>query len=189
MIFYHLHAFDPFSMANFLRYFPETLILMIIRNPIQSCESWAPHSTNAKHPNAYKTYVVIGHRITSMLMKLSSPVFQMQKTAAIRLEDIKIKPKETMKRLCKYLGIKEMPTLYESTMQGLKWWGDPSSSLFGQTQTIKSSDDDPIRAETGRFFSSNDQFVLNTLFYPLSAKFGYVEQNDNGVWSRTDIFE
>ena len=121
-----------------------------------------------------------------MLMKLSSPVFQMQKTAAIRLEDIKIKPKETMKRLCKYLGIKEMPTLYESTMQGLKWWGDPSSSLFGQTQTIKSSDDDPIRAETGRFFSSNDQFVLNTLFYPLSAKFGYVEQNDNGFRSNLE---
>ena len=72
-------------------------------------------------------------------------------------------------------------------MRGLKWWGDPSSRLFGRTHDTESWEDDPIRAETGILFSAMDQFVLNTLFYPLSARFGYVEQND--VQFRKDLRE
>ena len=32
--------------------------------------------------------------------------------------------------------------------------------------------------KTGVFFGAVDQFVLDTLFYPLSARFRYVKQND-----------
>ena len=92
-----------------------------------------------------------------------------------------------MRRLCNYLGIKETASLYESTMQGLKWWGDPSSNLYGRTHDTESWDDDPIQVETGAFFRTMDQFVLNTLFYPLSARFGYVEQND--AQFRKDLVE
>ena len=63
-------------------------------------------------------------------------------------------------------------------MQGLKWWGDPSSSLFGRTQTLYDEKDDPTSTETGSFFGVMDQLILETLFYPLSARFGYVEEND-----------
>jgi hypothetical protein len=98
---------------------------------------------------------------------------------AVRLEDIKEKPKETMRRLCLYLGIDNASSLYHSTMQGLKWWGDPSSSLYGRTHDTESWQDDPIRIKTGALFSVADQFILQTLFYPLSARFGYVECDDS----------
>ena len=113
-----------------------------------------------------------------MLMNINIPAFQTQSSFAVRLEDIKERPKETMRRLCRHLGIEETVSLYNSTMQGLKWWGDPSSSLFGRTHNIKSWDDDPIRAKTGVLFTTHDQFILNTLFYPFSARFGYVEKNE-----------
>ena len=113
-----------------------------------------------------------------MLMDINIPAFQTQPSVAVRLEDIKARPKETMRRLCGYLGIEETASLYTSTMQGLKWGGDPSSSLFGKTQTQYDEHTDPIRTKTGALFTTHDQFILNTLFYPLSARFGYVDENE-----------
>ena len=178
LIFYHLHSNEPYCMANFLKYFPNTQLLMITRNPLQSCESWVLKLVNDKQKNAYKTYHQIVYRIITMLMDLNCPAFQTQDGSAVRLEDFKIHPKKTMRRLCIYLGIEETPSLYASTMQGLKWWGDPSSSLFGRTQTLYDAKDDPTTIKTGGFFSTADQNVLDTLFYPLSARIGYVEEND-----------
>ena len=179
LIFYHLHKIDPYSLANFLKYFPSAELLMIIRNPLQSCESWALKSLQSDQENKYKVYTEIVQKICPMLTDLNHPSLQIQDSAAVRLEDIKEHPKETMGRLCGYLGIEEAASLYDSTMQGLKWWGDPSSSLFGRTQTEYNKQTDPTRTKTGTRFTSNDQFILNTLFYPFSARFGYVEKNDS----------
>ena len=63
------------------------------------------------------------------------------------------------------------------TAQGKKRWGDPSSpdyskdgmEAFGRTS---------INRKVGSIFSKNDQFVLSTLFYPFSVRFGYVEENE-----------
>ena len=81
--------------------------------------------------------------------------------------------------MCKWLGIQETESLYEMTAQGKKWWGDPSSpdytkdgmDPFGQTS---------INRKVGSIFSESDQFILRTLFYPFSASFGYVEENQKG---------
>jgi hypothetical protein len=62
------------------------------------------------------------------------------------------------------------------TAQGKKWWGDPTSpdfashgvDPFGKTSTNRKVD--PV-------FSQNDQYILQKLFYPFSACFGYVEEN------------
>ena len=178
LIFYHLHKIDPYSMANFVKYFPGAELLMIIRNPLQSCESWSLKPLQSDQENKYKVYQHIVNRISSMLMDINIPAFQTQPSVAVRLEDIKEHPKETMRRLCAYLGIEETASLYNSTMQGLKWWGDPSSSLFGKTQTQYEEHTDPIRTKTGALFTAHDQFILNTLFYPLSARFGYVDENE-----------
>ena len=112
-----------------------------------------------------------------MLMDLNNQVFSTQRSVAVRLEDIKTQPEKTMRNLCDYLDIEESPSLYESTMQGLQWWGDPSSSLFGREQTDYEETTDPTGREVGTFFSTKDQFILQTLFYPLSSRFGYVEEN------------
>ena len=165
-------------MANFLKYFPNAQLLMIIRNPLQSCESWVSGSINTGQENAYKSYAEIVSKISSMLMSPNFPVFHTQDSVAVRLEDIKTAPEETMQRLCVYLGIENTASLYASTMQGLEWWGPPSSILFGRTQTEFDEKDDPTNREIGSFFSATEQFVLDTLFYPFSARFGYVEEDD-----------
>ena len=37
---YHIHNPDTFTGLNFLRYAPDARLLMMIREPLQSCESW-----------------------------------------------------------------------------------------------------------------------------------------------------
>lgn len=156
LIFYHLHKNDPYSMANFLTYFPKSKFLTIIRNPVQSCESWALSSLTNKPADEYKSYQKMISTIISMLNDLNPSSLQDQASVAVRLEDIKAKPKETMRRLCLYLGIEDAPSLYQSTMQGLKWWGDPSSSLYGRTHDTESWQDDPTRKKTGALFGAAD---------------------------------
>ena len=94
-------------MANFVKYFPGAELLMIIRNPLQSCESWALKPLQSDQKNKYKVYQHIGNRISSTLMNINIPAFQTQPSVAVRLEDIKEHPKETMRELCVYLGIEE----------------------------------------------------------------------------------
>jgi hypothetical protein len=38
-------------------------------------------------------------------------------------------------------------------------------------------DDSAITRKVGRVFSKQGQFILRTLFYPFSVRFGYVEEN------------
>jgi hypothetical protein len=77
-----------------------------------------------------------------------------------------------MRALCAWLGIEEEEGLYTPTMQGLRWWGDPSSSFFGKDDQWRKQD--PKRLRGTGFFSERDRFVLDTLFYPFNALHGYV---------------
>ena len=113
-----------------------------------------------------------------MLVNLHNPAFSEQVSIGLRLDDLKTEPRETLGCLCEYLGIDQSPSLYQSTMQGLKWWGDPISSLYGKTQTEFDAANDPTAMEVGSVFSEHDQFILSTLFYPLSARFGYVDKDE-----------
>ena len=40
LCFYHIHNPDDYAKANFLRYAADARLLMMVREPIQSCESW-----------------------------------------------------------------------------------------------------------------------------------------------------
>ena len=94
----------------------------------------------------------------------------------MRLEDLKEYPQKTLRALCDWMGIEEVESLYEMTVQGKKWWGDPGSpdySKDGMDPFGKTS----INRKVGSIFSENDQFILSTLFYPFSVRFGYVEEN------------
>lgn len=177
LIFYHIHKNDYFSITNFLKYFPQAKLLMIVRNPIQSCESWVQKSLNDPKLHSYQLYRYIVLQISEMLLNQSNIKFRTQNSAGIKLEDIKGAPKKTMQRLCAWLEIEEDPCLYASTMQGLTWWGDPGSVLFGRKHNINSWEDDPIKAKIGTIFSEKDQLILRTLFYPLSEQFGYLQWN------------
>ena len=155
---------------TFLRSAPNTNWLTMVREPLQSCESWI---RNNFHDNDYTS---LSGKIFQMLFQIDNIILQNKHSIGVRLEDLKEHPKKTIKALCSWLGIKETESLYEMTAQGKKWWGDPSSPDFreqGNDPFEKSS----INRKLGSVFSENDQFVLRTLFYPFSVRFGYVEEN------------
>ena len=112
-----------------------------------------------------------------MLFEIDKPIYSGQSSFGLRLEDIKKQPEKTIQALCKWMGIKESESLYEMTVQGKKWWGDPSSidySKDGMEPFGKTS----INRKIGLVFSEKDQFILRTLFYPFSVSFGYTEENE-----------
>jgi Flp pilus assembly protein TadD len=169
LIFYHIHNPSHYAKLNFLRLAPSTNWLMMVREPIQSCESWI----RLKLPDNYTN---VSNRIFQMLFEVDSDIFQNKNSVGVRLEDLKQNPKKTIKALCNWLDIKENDSLYEMTAQSKKWWGDPTSPDYekeGMDPFGKTS----IKRKLGSVFSENDQYILSTLFYPFSVRFNYVEEN------------
>jgi hypothetical protein len=107
-----------------------------------------------------------------MLDQIDFFAYEVCESIGVRLEDLKKRPEETLRALSNWMGIEHTESLYEMTMQGKKWWGDPSSPDYkkdGMEPFGKSS----IGREASGFFSQQDRFILETLFYPFSVKFGY----------------
>jgi len=170
-VFYHMHNPDDFAILNFLRYFPKTRLVMMIREPIQCCESWVRKNFEK---NNYKDMV---HQIIAMLYSLDQAAFQIQDSVGIRLEDLKNNPERTMQAFCKWLGVRETSSLYEMTAQGLKWWGDPSSPDFSDDEAMSPFGKSSTKRVIGSVFDEGDQFVFGTFFYPIGVRFGYVERD------------
>ena len=62
------------------------------------------------------------------------------------------------------------------TAQGKRWWGDGTSPEFA-TDEMEPFGKSSINQKLGSVFSENDQYILSTLFYPFSVRFGYTEEN------------
>tara|TARA_B100000768_G_scaffold176312_1_gene188885 strand:+ start:614 stop:3658 length:3045 start_codon:yes stop_codon:yes gene_type:complete len=170
IIFYHIHNPNFYAQLNFLRLAPNTKWLMMVREPLQSCESWVKKSFDNND------YFSVAYTILQMLFEVDQPIFRNDNSIGVRLEDLKEHPKKTIPALCSWLGIKENESLYQMTVQGKKWWGDPNSPDYtkdGMNPFGKTS----INRKLGSVFSINDQFILRTLFYPVSLRFGYTEEN------------
>lgn len=170
LIFYHIHNPGIRATLNFVRFTPETNWIVAVREPIQSCESWIREKFSSSN------YFDLAERLLNILFGIDNIVYKRNRSVGVRLEDIKEYPQKTLRALCDWMGIEEVESLYEMTAQGKKWWGDPSSpdyskdgmDPFGMTS---------INRKVGSIFSENDQFILRTLFYPFSVRFGYVEEN------------
>jgi len=168
-VFYHIHNPNDFSKLNFLRYAPDARLLMMVREPIQSCEAFVGKSFLENN------YDEFNQAILSMLFAIDQVAFRMRDSVGVRLEDLKTKPEATLHSLCTWMDIKDSPTLYQMTAQGKKWWGDPSSPDYDTNKAMDPFDRASIQRSVGSVFSEQDQFVLGTLFYPFSVRFGYRE--------------
>ncbi len=173
-VFYHIHNPDDFAKLNLVRYFPKTKLVMMIREPVKSCESWI------RNDFVRNDYNIIAPRIISMLFDIDQVVFRMQESVGVRLEDLKINPDATLLSLCAWLGIKKTPSLYQMTAQGKKWWGDPSSPDYKADKSMSPFGETNTKIHAGNVFSEKDRFILGTLFYPFSVRFGYTEPNFDG---------
>jgi len=170
LIFYHIHNPDTHAQLNFVHAVPNANWVMMVREPIQACESWVRSSF---HNNEYFS---VSAKIIAMFFEVDSVIYQKKNAIGVRLEDLKESPRKTIPALCDWMGIEESESLYEMTAQGKKWWGDPGSPDYtkdGMEPFGKTS----IRRKIGAIFSENDQFILHTLFYPFSVRFGYAEKN------------
>tara|TARA_B110000090_G_scaffold178167_1_gene201713 strand:- start:77 stop:1162 length:1086 start_codon:yes stop_codon:yes gene_type:complete len=168
--FYHIHNPGTYAKLNFVHAVPNANWIMMVREPLQACESWIK---DRFHKNEYAPISVA---IVTMLLELDNVIYKKQNAIGVRLEDLKESPRKTIPALCDWMGIKETESLYEMTAQGKKWWGDPASPDYakdGMEPFGKTS----IRRKLGSVFPENDQFILRTLFYPFSVQFGYVEKN------------
>ena len=166
MIFYHFHYASDYAKFNFINYVPNAKWLVTVRDPVTSCESWILDDFEENN------YSLLGAKLCSMLLDISDPLFSNKDAVALRLEDLKEKPRKAIPALCKWLGVKEEESLYNMTAQGKKWWGDKSSAqqpAFGKINKNK----------LGKVFSERDKLVLNTLFYPFRLKFNYVNEDKN----------
>jgi hypothetical protein len=142
--------------------------MMMVREPVQCCESWIRSSFRDKK------YPEMANKILSSLFEVDNIIYHKKNALGVRLEDLKEFPKKTIPALCDWMGIEETPSLYEMTAQGKKWWGDPSSpdySVDGMEPFGKTF----VNRKAGLIFSANDQFILRTLFYPFSVRFGYAQ--------------
>ena len=170
IIFYHIHNPDIYAQFNFARSDQNASWIVMVREPIQSCESWI--RTNF-HKNDYEECIL---KITKMLVEIDNIILKRNKSIGVRLEDLKKFPKKTIPALCRWMGVEEDQSLYKMTMQGEKWWGDPSSQDYS-SHAMGPFDHKPIKRNVGSIFSENDQFILRTLFYPFSVQFGYVKND------------
>ena len=168
-VFYHIHNPDDFAKLNFLRYAPDSKLVMMVREPIQCCESWI----RVNFRNNDYNYIV--NQIVIMLFAIDQVAFRTQESVGVRLEDLKTRPEATMRSLCAWMGVADAPSLYEMTAQGKKWWGDPTSPDYDADKGMSFSDTSATSRPVGAIFSEKDQFVLGTLYYPFSVRFGYRE--------------
>ena len=170
LIFYHIHNPDGYAQLNFTALAPHAEWIMMVREPIQSCESWMRKNFSENH------YSNCSSRILGMLFEIDNIIYHKQNSIGVRLEDLKDQPKKTIPALCKWMGINEHESLFEMTAQGKKWWGDPASPDFAK-EGMDPFGRTAIKRKVGSILSETDQFILSTLFYPFSVRFGYVQEN------------
>ena len=171
IIFYHIHNPSNCAQLNFTRLASNLNCILMVREPVQSCESWVKLSLEAGN------YEKILHPVITMLFEVDNPIFNKNRSIGIRLEDLKNFPKKTVRELCKWMGIKEEKSLYEMTCQGKKWWGNQMETTVTMEE-VAPFDKSSISRAVGEVFSERDQFILRTLFYPFRVHFDYVEANE-----------
>jgi len=170
LLFYHIHNPDSWALLNYLRYNSHAKLLLSVREPLQSCESWASD----------ETYGEAVTRVQQFLFTFDQVEFKHYDSRGIRLEDLKLDTDKTLKTLCEWMQIEDDDVLRSPTFQGLKYWGDPSSIKFDRKDSVIGFEDDkfdptsdPIKRKVGYFFSERDQLILRTLLYPVRVAYRY----------------
>ena len=174
VVFYHIHNPDDYAKLNFLRYAPSSRLVMMVHEPIRNCEEWV----RLYFENGDYDQVV--HNVITMLFDIDQVAYRTQESVGVRLEDLKARPEATLRSLCAWMGVADAPSLYRMTAQGKKWWGDPTSPAYDENEAMAPFGEASTGRPAGTLFSAKDQFVLRTLYYPFSVRFGYRDPDAAG---------
>jgi len=190
-IFYHIHNPEVSEHLNFLHAFPKSKILYIMRDPIQMIESWVMDDflklkKTKNNWELHKSYIHIYDKVCypfRFLYDGRHTLFQ-SNSRVIRLEDIKRTPKKTLPKLLKWIGINEDDEIYKSEFLNKKY-SRPSYSF----DKISGFDTSSIDVSKGRFFSSKDILILETLLWPLLKLYGYTNKKKEQFIKDLDFIE
>ncbi|MDA7683925.1 tetratricopeptide repeat protein, partial [bacterium] len=178
LMFYHIHNPSFGARLNFSKSAPRAKWITMVRDPIQSCESWLAFDLNDVSVDELDTaYSVVVGKLLTMIFQVTEVTYQQNSSIGLRLEDLKEWPEKTIAALSNWLGIEHHACLFQMTAQGQRWWGDPNSVDHvkdGMDPFGKRSINRPV----GSILSEQDQLILKTLFYPFSVRFGYTEKNE-----------
>lgn len=179
-IFYHIHNPDPFELAHCLQSYPHARLVYLVREPVQSLESWFrvcwPDNPAAPPEIVVKAWSTMATMLAVMLETYRAPSAEHYPAIAVRLEDVKRAPQQTLEALCRFLDIEWHPALMESTFMGMTYWG-PESKL---SPNIRGFDAQSVERKVGVIFSERDAEILRTIFYPMSVRYGYRAPDADG---------
>jgi tetratricopeptide (TPR) repeat protein len=192
VIFYHIHNPNLHELTNFLQSFPKAKLIYIVRNPVQSMESWMLTATEGIKINStqvcgndisknIKEIQFIGlkkwnqmvHLIFGMFKYLQLPLTKFTDSRGIRLEDVKRTPFRVLPQIAEWIGVSDNPALYASSFCGLQYWG-PTSKTTGKITGFDTSSIDRVK---GELLGSRDIRIFETLFWPFSKLYGYTSMD------------
>ena len=182
-LFYHLHNPNYYERTSFNYYYPHNKSLFIVRHPIQMLDSWIKDelnqipetlAVNASFENNDEIIKILqsSNKIAWALQYFINPLNSMGIVKGVKLEDIKNDPQKTLDKMCKWIGIKNDPSLYKSEFMG-KQFSRPSINFDNITGFDKKSIDVPI----GRLFGKRDIIILETLFWPFMNEYNYTQMS------------
>lgn len=189
-IFYHIHKPSIGELTSFLNFYPTSKLLYIVRHPLQGMESWMLTYKNMLDNLQKNTFRECKKRqkgtleidplleawsrfispIQMMFYVLFIPSTLRNESRAVRLEDLKRKPNQTVKKIADWLEISDHEALLESSFCGYEYWG-PTSNSSG---LITGFDPKPLNAKIGRILGKRDLEIFTILFWPVMKGFGYL---------------
>lgn len=147
-----------------LGHFEEIKFIHMVREPIQGWTSWYA-VTSREEKGCHDAFF----RMLSKSCEFGCPIFDSQSATAraIRLEDLKLKPKEVMETLCKWMKISWHDNLLESTFGGKLW-------NFTSTDKIVSGFDKSIISRKHKeHLTWYDKIRFKTILFHAYKAWGY----------------
>jgi len=93
------------------------------------------------------------------------------RSKALRLEDLVKEPKETLTKLCEWIGIPWDDELLVASYNGKIWWNRPESARITGLSKI------PLSQKHNDVFSQFDRYRLEVLLSKLHNEMGYVNES------------
>ncbi len=190
VLFFHIHNPSYLENMQFSKDFPDANYIQIIRNPMQSLESWLNTTTETEDKEGNKIKVKTFESDLSYVSKFATvlnyinyPAFNYSdNNAIIKLEDIKNNTDITLNNLCSWLGISYNESMKTPSFEGHYYWG-----VSKTTPNIKGFSSKSIDRKIGLLFSKKDQERLAPLFELFNDEYEYSKIDKDNFINNLDI--
>lgn len=201
VIFYHIHNPNLHELTHFLQSFPKAKLLYIVRNPVQSMESWmltasegiklnssqvdvtyTTKNMEAIHFISLRKWNQMVYFIVAFFKYLQLPLTKITESRGVRLEDVKRDPHRVLPQIAEWIGVSDNPALYDSSFCGLQYWG-PTSKTTGKITGFDTSSIDRVK---GELLGPRDIRIFETLFWPFAKLYGYTGMDEEEFRSQLD---